>query len=700
MNCYSYQSTNAAGMRSAVTTIPSENGARREDTIMCNSVDKKHMGVDACAWMLEPESRQTTFFGNLDAAQKLTGKVVWTNEEVIAEIRRKVNSPRQGLARAAQNALRQIDKMIRENRLIVYEAVSTRPDQRKFADAAFLSLLIKNSDVPVTLVTLDGDLAEDALNLKDMHSIEKSLAKIDVYRVNSNGYLGKFNFVTTADGRVFNPKNSPLQTDADAQVSQMDNTFHPMPNADEGDVFFSACGNMFKLGAEMSNGGEADIYAVEGCPEIVAKVFTSLSDRKEAKCRMLHRIAQSFPCDSAVLPLDILFDVDGKFRGYVMKKIHGVEATRMLTSGGQQKYVPNWNRKNYAQLAAGIADCFRDLSLMGLNIVDVSPGNILIGYNDSGVLDPGKIFFIDLDSAQFGCRENAGSAESKSIVYPADGLTKEYAPPECLRMGFTPNMVLSHRNLVFGVAILCLQIAMCGIHPYRKTVQEEGQMLSIPGSIAAGAFPYGSGVNTRMAMSPSGAEKLWSNMSSEMKKFFHGLFQQGGANNSIDKRPSFFMLSKVLNNYVNWLEKPETLQRYPEVLSMMPSALKPFYARCSHNQCRTPEKEFAVTVFRTDGQYFCEDCLQRIRSKRNAEAHQVPDMSYRPVSVGTLHEEQPQVYAPFREATAPAATVPPAGEGFRPVGPLGDAEPPRVRRRRGMASVLDAIQLRKIFNLD
>lgn len=648
----------------------------REDLVMNTVIAETHAGVDTCVWLMEPEQRQQAFFRHLDEAQRRTGQVIWTNEEVIAEIRRKEKSPREGLANAARNALRQIRTMLDEHRLIVYEAAMAGADQRRFADAAFLSLLLKNMDVPVTLITLDGDLAADVMNLRGMRSVEGAVSSIAVYRVNGSGYLGRFDFITTSDGRYYNPKNSPLQVDATTPVAREDATLRKMPDVGEGDVFYSEAGSTYRLGEELCNGGEADIYAVDGCPDLIAKLFTSLSDRKEAKCRLLNRVERSFPCAGAVLPQDILFDVSGAFRGYVMKHIHGVELTRLLTSRGQKKYTPNWNRGQFVELAATVADTFRDLSALGMNIVDVSPGNILVGYNESGVLDPKKVFFIDLDSAQFGTRE-AG-------VYPADGMTSEYAPPECLRAGFTPEQLLTRRNLVFGASILCMQLAMCGVHPYRKTV-EQGQTLSIARSIAAGAFPYSAGGNGRMATAPDGADKLWSNMPSEAKRFFYGLFQQGGQSNAIDKRPSFFMLSKVVHNHVDWLTKPETLRRYPEVLSLNPKTFKPFVARCAHPECRTPEVEFAVTAFRTDGKYYCEDCLKRIRNQRRA----LENPANPPVSVRWRREE-PVAPLPQESARTDGTAVRRAVPGREE----------RSGRGLGLRSVFDPIRIRRILNLN
>lgn len=572
-----------------------------------------HTGFDTCVFLLEPLDRQRMFFDNLKKAQEQSGAVVWTTEETLTEIAGKVASTDPSLAQAARVAQEETRRMLEENRLIVYRASSEATERRHFADAAFLSRLIENAaNVPIALVTLDGDLAMDAMEMNDLHSVRGK--RIFVYRVNGAGMLSRFTFIKNGEGKYVNPKNSPFFNMGNLPAATADNTPRPVPEMNEGDMLWAASGRNYTLGEEINSGGEAGIYNLQGCPEMVAKLFTAPSERKEAKCKLLARSAKSFPCTGAVLPQEILYDAQCVFRGYTMRRVNGVELTRLLTTRGQQRHAPFWNRKHYVKLACCIADAIRDFGIAGLQIGDVAPGNILLSYNESGVLEPSRnyIHFIDVDSAQFGCRETG--------IFPPDGLTPEYAPPEFLRMGVSPDTLRTAKNQVFSVAMLCMQICMCGVHPYRKSVQEEGQTLSIPQSIAACAFPYSAGTETRQAISPDGAEKLFSNTPADFKKFCHALFQQGGATNAVEKRPTFFALSRILQGYVSWLDKPETLQRYPEALSLAPQALKPFYTRCAHRQCATPEKEFAVTAFRSDGRYFCPDCLARMRAQREAAA--------------------------------------------------------------------------------
>lgn len=650
---------NVSAARTSCTIDPTKD-------LFAHTLKENHTGFDTCTFLLEPLERQRWFFDNLRRAQELSGAVVWTTEETLSEIASKINSPNPALAQSARIAQEETQRMLAENRLIVYRASSESPQRRRFADAAFLSRLIENTaNVPIALVTLDGDLAMDAMELNEMHSVRGK--RIYIYRVNGAGTLSRFTFIRNAEGKYVNPKNSPLFNTGNLPPATADSTPRPMPEANEGDTLWSASGRTYTLGDEINNGGEAGIFDLQGCPELVAKIFTAHSERKEAKCKLLARAAKDFPCPGAVMPQEILYDAQGTFRGYTMRKIKGVELTRLMTTRGQQQHASSWNRQNYVRLASCIADIIRDFSLAGLLIGDVAPGNIILSYNESGVLEPNRnlIHFIDVDSAQFGCPETG--------IFPPDGLTPEYAPPEFLRMGVSPDTLRTAKNQVFSVAMLCMQLCMCGVHPFRKSIQEEGQALSIPESIAACAFPYSAGTELRQAISPNGAEKLFSNTPADFKKFHYGLFQQGGAMNAVEKRPSFFALSKVLNNYVSWLDKPETLQRYPEATSLAPQALKPFYTRCAHHHCATPEQEFAVTSFRSDGRYFCPACLARVRAQRAAAEAPilpqvpalVPQQTPAPVAQQAPVLAPQQATSPVRRTEAPQQPAPAPRAPFR-----------------------------------
>lgn len=592
----------------------------RADSYFASVLTDIHVGMDTSSFLVGPEDRQRMLFKNLDAAQKISGAVIWTLEDTLREVESKTQAEDPELRCLAINAMQQINRMLAEYRLVVYasEASGCRP----FADPGFLSRLVQHSpEVSIGLITQDGDLACSFQNVAQDLRRTVNIKPCAVYRINGGGNLNRFTMLRTAEGKYVNPKNSPLHVDDRTVVSQVDNTPHPMAEMNPDDELWAPNGYTIHLGDEIANGGEGQIFEIDGCPDMVAKVFMAPSDRKKAKVDLLCRAARKFPCPEVVMPQEMLYDAEGNFRGYIMKRVNGVELTRLFTSRGQQKYAPHWDRRQYAQLASVLANIFRDCAMAGLELADVAPGNFFIGYSDSGVLTPDKVFVLDVDSAQFGSRESG--------IFPPDGLTPEYGAPEHLRRGVTPDELRSPKSQVFSASLLCLQVAMVGTHPFRKTT-EEGQTLSIPQSIAAGAFPYSAGADNRRATAPTGADKLWSNMSSDMKRYAYDLFQQGGATNALEKRPSLYAMSKTFGNYVNWLKKPEILARFPEAASVAPVSLKPFFARCANRQCANPGQEFVVTKFRSDGRYECPDCQARRQQRYASQAPVQPTPAPRP----------------------------------------------------------------------
>lgn len=646
----------------------------RADSYFNMAMTDGHLGVDTSSFLIGPADRQKMLFDNIDKAQKETGAVLWTLEDSLHEVESKTLDENPELRQLAINAMNYINKLLAEYRLVVYASETT--GRRPFADPGFLSRLVQHCpDVPIGLITQDGDLACSFLNVAQDLRRTVSMKPCAVYRVNGGGNLNRFTMLRTAEGKFVNPKNSPLHVDDKTPVSTVDNTPCPMEDMNTDEYLWSSEGRTFQLGEEIANGGEGTIFEINGCPDMVAKIFAAPSERKKAKVELLCRASKKFPCPEAIMPQEILYGANGAFRGYVMKKVNGVELTRLFTSRGQQRYAPHWDRRQYAQLASVLANVFRDCSMAGLEIADVAPGNFLIGFNDSGSLTPDKVFILDVDSAQFGSRETG--------LFPADGLTPEYGAPEYLRMGVTPDEMRNPKSQVFSASLLCLQVAMVGTHPYRKTT-EEGQVLSIPESIAAGAFPYSSGTDNRRATAPTGADKLWSNMCSDLKRYAYDLFQQGGKTNALEKRPTLFAMAKAFRNYYNWVMKPDTLVRFPEACSVAPAALKPFYARCAHRQCATPDREFQVTQFRSNGQYFCPDCLARVRQFRTPTTQPVPAAAAEAAPMAPVNQ---QVQA--APVNRPAQTVPaarpamqaPAAPASRPAAQGGQGNQDSFMRR-------------------
>lgn len=595
------------------------------DYLFNRTLTECYTAIDTCSWLLEPEDRQEMFFHNLEVAQRETNCTVWTTQETISEIQSKLNDPK--LAATANRAIAYLHRMEREHRIIIYQASSQQNGRRPFADPVFLARLLENRDASVALITQDRALACDVMQLNDFQSVRGS--RIMVYRVNGGGRLARFYLLKNEEGKYVDPRASGLFVSQPLPAASVDNTPVPKPELQPGDMVWGNRGIPVTLGEERYQGAESSIFTTTDNPEILVKVFNSPSQRKAEKCKLL--CESKFPCAGAVLPLELVYDHQGNFRGYTMKHINGVEVSRLFTENGRTRHAPSWNRQHYALLAQKLAQTICDFSSAGLLIADISPSNFLVGFNESGVLDPGKVYAIDLDSAQFG-------SEQSGFIYPPDGITPDYAAPEFLRGGVNDQQLRNQAAVLYSASLLCLQACMCGVHPFRKCT-ENARTCTVPEAIAQSAFPYSAGTDFRQATAPSGADRLWSNMSAEVKQYFYQLFQQGGQFNAVDRRPGLQTLVKTMNSYVYWIGRAENQQRYPEILSLVPANLKPYYARCANPDCAHPKNEFVVTNYRSDGRYYCPECLDRIRSQRAA----APSRASRPAAA-LVQQENPSHY--------------------------------------------------------
>ena len=232
----------------------------------------------------------------------------------------------------------------------------------------------------------------------------------------------------------------------------------------------------------------------------------------------------------------------------------------------------------------------------------MSPSNFLVGRDAEGNYDPRQVSAIDVDSAQVAAAQG---------TYAADGLTRIYAAPE-YQEALPENRLRSASSFHYSVALLATQLILGGIHPFR--VSSDDPELSVERAIALQQFPFGSAETRRAGVAPSGAEKLWSNMPKGIKTLLCDMFKDGGALNDPGKRPSLGRIEAEFDYYLRWMDEPSNQRRYPEITSLAPARMKPFYAVCAAEGC---DAEFVVESFNPANRYFCPACYE---SWRNAVA--------------------------------------------------------------------------------
>lgn len=212
-------------------------------------------------------------------------------------------------------------------------------------------------------------------------------------------------------------------------------------------------GSPVSLGRPLGRGGQAQVFAVDGQPDLAAKIYhqptAALRDRLE---QMVARPPQDPASASGhstfAWPRSLLLDAtSGSFVGYVMPRVrrvvplsivyHPGDRKRLLPAGFDERYLIRVCRN----LCAAVAAVHR----AGFVVGDLNDANILV-HADA------RVTLIDCDSFQIG-------------AYRCPVGRPEYTPPELQGVALaTVDRTISHD--AFGLAVLIFRMLQRGVHPY------------------------------------------------------------------------------------------------------------------------------------------------------------------------------------------------------------------------------------------
>lgn len=210
------------------------------------------------------------------------------------------------------------------------------------------------------------------------------------------------------------------------------------------DMTYAKLDNLTKL----SEGGEADVYEYKGN---VLKIFKDKVDvaSKEKKIDELMHLYKEGSCGYlstfSTFPTDKVL-IDGKFKGYEMKKITGGEA---LHSFSKARYIKQHRINNIVllEIVKTIANRLTDIHSEGIIVGDISDNNILV--------DVGKneVYFVDTDSWGIGNMD-------------PDAFTETFIPPESyILVDKDKRMTLNESSDNYGFAVLAFNL-LTRIHPF------------------------------------------------------------------------------------------------------------------------------------------------------------------------------------------------------------------------------------------
>ena len=242
-------------------------------------------------------------------------------------------------------------------------------------------------------------------------------------------------------------------------------------------------GQCITLTSQVGAGGEAQVYAVQHDPTLVAKIYHRPADIPLHKLEVMlaHPLSTSVPTSAALMvwPLDLLYSVGTSPRlcGFLMQRVLGMEpAVQVYNPVARLQQHPLFDYGRLYLTARHLAAAVHAVHTRGYVIGDVNTKNTLVG-------DDGRIILIDTDSFQVRDPQSGQ-------IYRCPVGTAEYTPPELQGRDFR-QVDRGPEHDRFGLAVLIFQLLMEGLHPFAGMVHGTGEAPPPAGRIAQGLFPYG-----------------------------------------------------------------------------------------------------------------------------------------------------------------------------------------------------------------
>ncbi|MHB9023207.1 MAG: protein kinase domain-containing protein [Armatimonadota bacterium] len=234
----------------------------------------------------------------------------------------------------------------------------------------------------------------------------------------------------------------------------------------------------------LTSGGEADLFAVPGAEDVLAKIYYTPTAEHAEKLAIMIANPPDDPMaprghPSIAWPADRLFTVGSApfCAGFVMPRVYHTRSVfEFYNPKTRRKHCPLFNYLYLVRTARNLAAAFRALHDRGYVVGDVNESNILVS-------ETALVTMVDTDSFQVA-RDNR--------VYRCPVGKQEFTPPELQGLRYR-EIDRTPEHDVFGLAVLIFLLLMEGTHPFAGRSTEGDDSLSLADRIGAGFFPYGVG---------------------------------------------------------------------------------------------------------------------------------------------------------------------------------------------------------------
>ncbi|MCI5115767.1 MAG: LysM peptidoglycan-binding domain-containing protein [Candidatus Electrothrix sp. AW1] len=284
----------------------------------------------------------------------------------------------------------------------------------------------------------------------------------------------------------------------------------------------------FTLSKDITGGGEARIWSVQGKPQVVAKIYhnTPAKNREEKLKAMVANPPKQPKTHTAIAwPLDLLYS-GKKFVGFLMPNISGNEPLFYFYNPKKRnEIIPGFNWKYLHRTAFNFVVAAEAVHTKGHLIGDINESNLLVNANT-------LVSIVDTDSFQI---------RDKQKIFRCPVGKPEFTPPELQGINFKDrNRMIEHD--LFGIGIVIFRLLMEGYHPFAGIIPSGRSVGRVDlYCIQQGVFPY----QQNSSVTPPPAAPLFNTLHPKLQKLFIRCFSEGHSTPS--KRPTTTEWKKVLN---------------------------------------------------------------------------------------------------------------------------------------------------------
>lgn len=296
-------------------------------------------------------------------------------------------------------------------------------------------------------------------------------------------------------------------------------------------VVQTSSGRTLRLGEQLGRGGEGIVFAVADKADWALKIYKpELARERFQKIKVMVDGRWGASLSIVAFPLDTLFDAQGRFVGFAMRRVGGYKPIHRLYGPTCRKTeFPTANFKFLTHVASNTSRAVAAVHETGCVIGDINHSGVLVSGN-------GTVTLIDSDSFQVA---------SNGTLYPCKVGVPEFTPPELQGVNLgSVRRIKNHDG--FGLAVLIFQLLFMGRHPFAGTPLSRGDAPLATG-IKTFRFAYSPQQNLTLMKPPPGVPTL-ADLPPNLGLAFHRAFDQDGATKGRPSAASWLTLLKAARN--------------------------------------------------------------------------------------------------------------------------------------------------------